>query len=274
MHDGTILVTGADRRHFANLRVLVGSWWRHQRAAPLKVCDYGLELEQAAELSRWPGVSVLPAPAPITHGWQGKSLIGRFLSQSNTTWERLVWMDADALLAHAFPPLAPLLEGYDLLIDAHVQSVGEIVEACNLAVLPLRRDDAYFAAGWWVARRGVLLDNYERFCAQVQGQGNLWEGDAFVAAIYHEKLKIRTVNGSVWHARGKTSLPTCEVRGLEPFHAGQPIHVLHANDGYTVRADGRRVFNRPELAAIQDYYEGVYRGGPGRAVGDNVLGAL
>jgi len=102
------------------------------------------------------------------------------------------------------------------------------------------------------------LENYAKLCAQVKGQGNLWEGDAFVAAIYHEKLRLRTVNGGVWHARGKTSLHTCEVAGLNAYHAGQPIYVLHANDGYTVRADGRRIFKRPELAAIQDHYERMF----------------
>lgn len=259
MNNGTLLVTGADAAHFANLRVLVGSWRANLADWPLAVCDYGLTADQTRQLREWEGLTVLPPPEPIGHGWLGKALIGRFLAAYDRPWSQLSWIDADALFAHRLPALEPLLEGYDMILDAHVQSVGEIVHEANLAVLPLRRDDAYFAAGWWVARRGVLLQNYERFCRQVQGQGNLWEGDAFVAAIYHERLKIRTVCGSVWHARGKTSLHSCEVRGIEPFHAGQPIYVLHANDGYTVRADGRRVFRRPELAAIQDHYESVYR---------------
>jgi hypothetical protein len=186
-------------------------------------------------------------------------LIGRFLRGAAIPWDILMWIDADALFASPVPELAPLLAGYDMIIDAHVQSVGEIVHDCNLAPLGLRKDDAYFSAGWWVARRGCLLDSYERFTAAVQGRGNLWECDAFVAAVYTEKLKIRPVCGGVWHSRGKTSLFSCEVRGLQPFHAGQPVYVLHANDGYTVRSDGRRILARPELAAIQDHYEDVFR---------------
>jgi hypothetical protein len=255
----TLIVTGADADHFANLRVLIGSWWSHLRERPLAVCDFGLSAAQREELGRIPGLVVLPPPMPIAHPWQGKSLIGRFIASVRAPWEILMWIDADALFASPLPPLADLIEGYDMILDAHVQSVGEIVHDCNLTALGLRKDDAYFSAGCWIARRGCLLETYERLTKEVQGDGNLWECDAFVAAIYREKLRIRTVNGGIWHARGKTSLHTCEVRGLQAFHAGQPIYVLHANDGYTVRADGRRVFKRPELAAIQDHYERVYQ---------------
>lgn len=254
----TVIVTGADVNHFANLRVLIGSWLENMHALPFAVCDFGLAPSQVEELTRFPGLEVLASPANITHPWQGKSLVGPFLEKTTTNWQILMWIDADAFFAHPVPPLAPLIDGYDMILDAHVQSVGEIVEDVNLRALPLRKDDAYFSAGWWVARRGCLLKTYERFAAQVQGQGNLWEGDAFVAAIYAEKIKIRTVSGSVWHARGKTSLATCEVRDRQVRHAGQPIYIIHANDHYTVRSDGRRVFTRPELAGLQDYYETIY----------------
>jgi hypothetical protein len=259
MNSTTLIVTGADAAHFANLRVLVGSWAAHLPHWPMAICDYGLAAEQIAELGRFPGLEILRVDAAISHPWRGKSLIGRFLQSETRPWTELMWIDADALIAHGMPSIGPLIAGYDLLLDAHVQSVGEIVHDCNLTPLGLRRDDAYFSAGWWIARRGCLLENYDRLCARVEGQGNLWEGDAFVAAIYLEKLKLRTVSGSVWHCRGKTSLHTCEVRGVEVFHSGQPIYVVHANDGYTVRADGRRVFKRPELAAVQDHYETIYR---------------
>lgn len=256
--DEMLIVTGADAGHFANLRVLLGSWRVNMPEWPVAICDFGLEPAQRTRLAAIPGLTVLPAPEPITHPWLGKALVGRFLEASAAHWRALMWLDADALFAHATPDVPPLLEGYDMLVDAHVRSVGEIVLDENLAALPLRKDDAYFAAGWWVARRGCLLASYERFCRRVQGRGNLWEGDAFVAAIYAEKLKVRTVSGSVWHCRNNTSLGTCEVKGIEPFHAGQPIYVLHANDGYTVREDGRRVFKRPELARIQEHYEALF----------------
>lgn len=169
-----------------------------------------------------------------------------------------MWLDADALFANPLPDLEPLLEGYDMILDAHVMSVGEIAHACNREALSLRADDAYYAAGWWVARRGCLLENYEKFTRLVMGQGNLWEGDAFVAAIYRERLKIRNVCGAIWHSRGITSLNTCQVEGIIPRHAGQPIYVVHANASYSVNPDGRRVFNRPELARIQAHYESLY----------------
>jgi len=259
---GTILVTGVNAAHFANLRVLIGSWLTHMRSLPLAVCDYGLAAEQVVELRRIAGVHVLPRPCSIRHPWQGKSLVGKFLKAFPQPWDNMVWIDADALFNHPLPELGPLLDGYDLLIDAHAQAVGEIVHDCNLATLNLRRDDAYFSAGWWVAaRRENFLDRYEQLCALVEGKGNLWECDAFVAAVYAEKLRLRTVCGGIWHSRGKTSLPTCAVQNLKASHAGHPIYVVHANAAYTVRpGDQRRVFTRPELAAIQDHYEGIYWG--------------
>jgi hypothetical protein len=244
--------------HYTNLRVLLGSWLRNMPWARLAVCDYGLLPWQIDELRRFPSLSVLPAPEPVTHPWMGKALLGSFLQSYPHPWQVLMWLDADALFASPLPAVTPLLEGYHLLLDAHIQSVGEIAHACNRDALGLRADDAYYAAGWWVARRGCLLENYERFTRRVMGQGNLWEGDAFVASIYTEKLKIRNVCGSIWHSRGKTSLHTCTVEGLTPRHAGFPIYVLHANDAYTVLPDGRRVFKRPELARIQEYHENTY----------------
>lgn len=45
---------------------------------------------------------------------------------------------------------------------------------------------------------------------------------------------------------------------MNAYHAGQPIYVLHANGGYVVRADSRRIFKRPKLAAIQESYERMF----------------
>jgi len=255
----SVIATGANAYHFPHIAMLIASWKTHHPTVPLVVCDYGFTAEQIALLQAIPGVHYAAGPTPnYDHPWEGKARLGTYLESVHSSWDVLVWIDADALFLHPYPDLGALIAGYDMIIDAHIQSVGEIMHECNREVLSVRRDDAYFSAGCWIARRGVLLENYAKLCAQVKGRGNLWEGDAFVAAIYHEKLRLRTVNGGVWHARGKTSLHTCEVAGLNAYHAGQPIYVLHANDGYTVRADGRRIFKRPELAAIQDHYERMF----------------
>jgi hypothetical protein len=253
-----LIATGTNARHFPNLRILIGSWTLHMHGFPLVVCDYGMTEEQIAELRLWRGIEVLPSDEPVTHPWLGKALLGKFLRGSSVAWSSIMWLDADACFTHALPEIPPLLEGYDMLLDAHVQSVGEIAHACNREALGLRADDAYYAAGWWVARRGCLLDNYEALTRKVQGRGNLWEGDSFVAAIYRERLKIRNVCGSIWHCRGRTSLHTCQVHGYTPMHAGFPIYVLHANDGYVEAPNGRREFKRPELAAIQTRFENRY----------------
>jgi hypothetical protein len=251
-----VIATGANAYHFSNLTMLIASWRTHNPALTLVVCDYGFTPEQVSLLQALPGVHYAPGPTPnYDHPWEGKARLGTYLATFRQPWDILVWIDADALFLHPYPDLEALMAGYDMIIDAHLQSVGEIMHECNREVLDVRRDDSYFSAGCWIARRGVLLENYSTLCTAVKGKGNLWEGDAFVAAIYREKLRLRTVNGGVWHSRGKTSLHTCEASGLAAFHAGQPIYVIHANDGYTVRADGRRIFKRPELARIQDHYE-------------------
>jgi hypothetical protein len=254
-----IIVTGADAYHFSNLSILIASWRSNNPGVQFVVCDFGFTLEQIEVLKKIGGLHYLPnTRKPFTHPWEGKAAIKWFLAALNVKWDLLIWIDADALFLHPYPDLPSLLEGYDMIIDAHVQSIGEIMHECNREVLNVRKDDAYFGAGCWIARRGVLLESYHDLTQLVKGKGNLWECDAFVAAIYHERLRLRTVSGGVWHARGKTSLGTCTVDGLKAYHENQPIYVLHANAEYTVRDDGRRRFNRPDLLAIQDYYEGKF----------------
>jgi len=254
-----LIVTGADAYHFTNLGMLIASWRANNPSSPFAVCDYGFTADQIKTLKGIEGLHYLPnTRAPFSHPWEGKAALKYFFEELKVNWEMMIWVDADALFLHPYPDLSSLMHGYDMIIDAHIQSVGEIMHECNRLVLDVRKDDAYFSAGCWIARRGVLLDNYCRLTQMVKGKGNLWEGDAFVAAIYHERLKLRTVNGGVWHARGKTSLGTCTVDGLKAYHEKQPIYVLHANADYQVRGDGRRRFNRPELLAIQDHYENKF----------------
>lgn len=253
-----VILTGSNAGFFPNLRIAIGSWMENMSSLPLAVCDFGLTEAQTRELQRVPGLHLLQLDRPPGHPWLGKSLVGRFLKGYPLPWEIAMWIDADALFATPLPSLPPLLAGYDMLVDAHVQAIGEISPPARREALNLRADDAYFSAGWWVARRGVLLDTYAEICATVEQRERLWEGDAFVAAIYREKLKIRTVCGSIWHSRGRTSLLTCGTEGLVPTHAGHPIYVLHANAAYKRRADGRRVFDNPGLARIQDHYEQAY----------------
>lgn len=259
-----LIVTGCNAAFFPNLRVNVGAWLTNMPECNLGVCDFGLTAAQKAELAGIEGVHLLEADHLPVHPWLGKSHVGRFLKRYALPWTILMWIDADALVTSPLPPVAPLLAGYDLLADAHVMAIGELCPPDRREVLGLRADDAYFSAGWWIARRGVLLDTYDALCEQVaDDRRGLWEGDAFVAAVYREQLKVRSICGSIWHARGKTSLRTCTTDGLVPTHRDHPIYVLHANDAYTRRPDGRRIFTNPNLARIQDHYEAIYAGAVG-----------
>ena len=255
----TVLVTGANAFHFSNLHILIASWKLNNPTLPLCVCDFGFSPDQVELLKKIPGIFYLPRKGPaFTHPWEGKAAIKDFLKEYAHSYDVLVWIDADAFFASPYPNLPELMKGYDMIIDPHINSVEEIMHECNREILKVKKEDPYFSAGCWIARKGVLLETYHTLTKQVMGKGNLWECDAFVAAIYHEKLKLRVVDGGVWHSRGKTSLATCKVLGNKAYHKGEPIYVLHANADYTVRSDGRRIFTRPELAAIQDYYEDYF----------------
>jgi ADP-heptose:LPS heptosyltransferase/polysaccharide pyruvyl transferase WcaK-like protein len=252
----TLIVTGADRTHFANSKMLVASWWRHNRELPFCYCDYGLSEDQKREVSRWP-VRLLETPAEFAGagGWRCKAGLIRYLKFCGSAWKNAIWIDADALFLQPLPDVNALMEGYDLLIDAHRQSVGEIVERVNLDLLPLDPGDAYFSSGFWITSSESFLALWDELVERVCGRGNLWENDAFVAAVYSARCRVRTVCGNIWHSRGATSLNTCALKEGELRFADAPVRILHANDGYTVRADGRRVFNRPELKCVQDLYE-------------------
>ena len=127
---GVVIVTGANAAHFANLTMLLGSWRVHASHLPLVVCDYGLSSEQVAMVRAIPGVLYSAGPELRgTHAWEGKARLGEYLAPLNLAWDALVWIDADAIFLRPLPALAELLAGYDLLIDAHIQSIGAIMAA-------------------------------------------------------------------------------------------------------------------------------------------------
>lgn len=256
MDYSTLVITGADAYHFSNLKVLIGSWKVNNPKLPLCVCDFGFSAEQIEILKRIEGLHYLPNEGEaFSHPWEGKAAIKDFLKGYTRSYEILVWIDADALFASPYPNLSDLIKGYDMIIDPHINTIEDIMHECNREILDVKKKDPYFSAGCWIARCGVLLENYHKLTQLVKGKGNLWECDAFVAAIYHENLRLNKVDGGVWHSRGKTSLASCVVVGLMAYHDGHSIYVLHANADYSVREDGRRIFIRPELAKIQDFYE-------------------
>ncbi|WP_293685670.1 hypothetical protein [Spirosoma sp. 48-14] len=223
----------------------------------LAVCDFGMSEMQLTELEKVPGLTILHIDALISEPWLGKTLLDQFIKHRINEIDIIMWIDADAFFNSTIPNVYPILEGYDLLIDAHVQSVSEITDEKTIDDLGLRASDSYFSSGFWIIRPNGFFKKYEQLGRLVYGR-SFWEQDAFVAAIYMERLKIRTINGSIWHCRGKTSLSTCTVDGLTAFYNQEPIYVIHANDHYRIRKDGRRVLYRPVLAKLQLYYENIY----------------
>jgi hypothetical protein len=252
-----LIATGCDSNFFPNLRILLGSWMTHMADFEIVVCDFGLTKTQIDEIILTPRLRILSTPKVIDEPWFGKTLIYTLLGECINEIDALMWIDADAFFNSRLPDIWPILEGYDILIDAHIQSVGELSDIKNIRDYSLRKDDAYFSAGCWIARPGNFLKRYQDI-GSVTRDRIFWEPDAFVSAIYLEKLKIRTINGSIWHSRGKTSLKTCSINNLTAFHHNQPIYVIHANAFYHVRKDGRRILNRPKLAQLQDHYENIY----------------
>src|SRR5688500_16918680 len=253
------MVTGSARAHFVNSKMLVASWWRNDRSMPLLYCDYGLSPEQRTEVLTWP-VHVIGQPAEFRglHSWRSKAGLVRYLKSLGRWWRNVIWLDADAILLTKLSPIEDLLAGYDLAIDAHSMSVAEIVKPECMEHLPLSATDAYYSSGFWITSSPTLLAEWDRLVEPVFLKGNLWENDAFVAAVYQSRVRVRPLCGNIWHARGATSLQTAEVRNKALFHQGIPIHVLHANWFFKLRADGRRVLDRPDLAAVQDHYEAEF----------------
>jgi hypothetical protein len=165
-------------------------------------------------------------------------------------------IDADAVFLSPLGDPGSLLEGYDLLIDAHRMAVGEIVRPETAALLPpMDLRDAYYSSGFWITSNPALLTAWDELCSRTAGVGNLWENDAFVAAVYATRARVRTVCGNIWHVRGMTSLDTAEPANGGLTFGSFPCVVLHANAGYTLREDGRRVFVRAALREIQDDLE-------------------
>ncbi len=250
------IVTGADAHHFANSRLLVASWCDTNRSLPLAFCDFGLTEDQRRAVQLWP-VTLLDIPTLLssaTHGWRRKAGLIHYVEALK--WETLTWIDADAMLLVELGNTGALLDGYDLAIDAHPMAIGEIVSAEAATRLPtMDPRDAYFSSGFWLTSSGTLLRAWDELCSRVTGVGELWENDAFVAAVYSTRARVRTLCGNIWHVRGRTSIETAEVVNGRLTFAGFECVVLHANAGYVVRKDGRRVFLRKPLQAIQDHFE-------------------
>jgi hypothetical protein len=252
-----LIVTGCDSKFFPNLRILLGSWMTHMADFEMAVCDFGLSKTQIEELISIPRLRILSCTKKIEEPLLGKTLIHTFLGEYINELDAIMWIDADAFFNSRLPDVWPILEGYDILIDAHIDSIGQHSDIKNVKDYSLRKDDSYFSAGCWIARPGIFLKRYQDI-GSVTRDRNFWEGDAFVSAIYLEKLKIRTINGSIWHSRGKTSLNSSSINKLTAYHHNQTIYVIHANAFYRVGKDGRRILHRPQLARLQDYYENIY----------------
>ena len=253
-----LIVTGCENTFFPNLSVLIGSWLSHMGDFEIAVCDFGLSEIQKHELSGISGLRILSSDEKIETPFAGKTLIFTFLGEIVNQFNAIMWIDADAFFNSRLPDILSILHGYDILIDSHIQSIGEISDRRNIEVCGLRKDDSYFSAGFWIAQPGNFLKVYEEIGTATRDRYYFWEADAFVSAIYREKLKIRTISGAVWHCRGKTSLDSCVVRGLTAYHLDQPIYVIHANAYYWVKKNGRRILYRPTLAKLQQHYLNIY----------------
>src|SRR3954463_12045967 len=125
------IITGLDSAHFANCKQLLASWFDSNRNIPLAIADFGLTPDHAREIKSWP-VRFLPrtlatnAIGEFNHAWRAKAALIHYASALGP-WKHLVWIDADALLLQPLGNLATLLDGYDLLLDAHRMSLGEII---------------------------------------------------------------------------------------------------------------------------------------------------
>ena len=252
------IATGADAEYFASSRLLIASWWEHNRFLPLLFCDFGLTADQREEAAAWP-VHLVSKPKALAGAPPGRAKAGltHYLKEAGADWKSVAWIDADAVLLRPLPPLEDTADGYDLLCDASPVPAVEAIDPIDLAVLPLDPADAYFCAGFWISTSQCLLDAFDSFAEVLLQRGRFREGDALTAAIYATRSRVRTLCGPIWHVRG-ASLDTVAVDGDWLGRYGQQAYVLHSNRGFVVREDGRKVFNRDVLRAIQARLEERY----------------
>ena len=249
-------VTGADHNLFENSKFLIGSWLKTNSDIPLIYCNFGLNETQRKKLSHISGMQVIDLPeAGSRTGWECKANLYQYLDKAQIRSKIIVWVDADAIILQRIPEIKKLIQGYDILVDVHIQSIGEIMCDENISILNLNPLDSYFSSGFWILNKPSFLKTWAMLTEKVKFCGNLWENDAFVASIYHEYMKIRPINGNIWHCRGMTSLQSCNVKNGVVYYEKFPIIILHTNAFYNTSSDGRRTFENPDLAAIQNYYE-------------------
>ncbi len=248
------IATGADAEYFASARLLIASWWEHNRSLPFFFCDFGLTPEQREEASAWP-VIVAPAPTALAGAppRRAKAGLAQYLDAAGVQWKSVTWVDADAVMLRPLPSLDEIADGYDLVCD-----VSPLPIAANFTAPGLDPSDAYFESGFWTATSRRLIAAVDRMAESLPAGSRFREADALTAAIYATKARVRTTCGGIWHVRG-AALDAVAVDGDWVGYAGQQAYVLHANRRFVVAENGQRILNRDVLRAVQARFEERYR---------------
>jgi ADP-heptose:LPS heptosyltransferase len=244
------IATGAARESFANLRLTVASWWRHNRELPLLVCDFGMTAKQREEASVWP-VALIESGAR-----QGKAALADSLLAAGADWKSVTWIDSDAIFLRTLPALDEWMLEYD--VAAAVASTRPVLSAAARQVVPLAAVDAWLCSACFTTASAPLLNAYSRVEAALGACACGCADAALTAAARTVRARLRPLSAPLWIVRGADQLDRVAVDGDWVGCAGECVFVLSADSRYVVREDGRRVFTRDLLRAIQAGCERAY----------------
>jgi ADP-heptose:LPS heptosyltransferase len=238
----------AERRRL--LRLTVASWWRHNRELPLLVCDFGMTAEQREEAAVWP-VALIESDAR-----QGKAALADSLLAAGADWKSVTWIDSDAIFLRTLPALDEWMLEYD--VAAAVASTRPVLSAAARQVVPLAAVDAWLCSACFTTASAPLLDAYSRVAAALGACACGCADAALTAAAHTVRARLRPLSAPLWIVRGADQLDRVAVDGDWAGCAGECVFVLSADSRYVVREDGRRVFTRDLLRAIQAGCERAY----------------
>ena len=244
------IATGAGRESFADLRLTVASWWRHNRELPLMVCDFGMTAEQREEAAGWP-VALIESGAR-----QGKAALAASLLAAGADWKSVTWIDSDAIFLRSLPALDEWMLEYD--VAAAVASTRPVLSAAAREVVPLEAVDAWLCSACFTTASAPLLDAYARVAAALDACACGCADAALTAAAHAVRARLRPLSAPQWIVRGADQLDGVAVDGDWAGCGGECVFVLSADSRYVVREDGRRVFTRDLLRAIQAGCERTY----------------
>jgi hypothetical protein len=201
------LVTGTDRRMFAQLLLLGGSLRRHSPDTVLHVCDFGLTEPQRAYVRRRYVLLDKPADIQPRHPWDYKANLGRYTA--GVACDAVIWIDVDMIVVDDIAaPLQELLEA--MIVDQHALAVADsgVSIRDQLAAEPAEsyakllqnfdQSGPYLNSGFFLCRAPGFLDVWAQQTAMMSFE-KLYEQNAFNLVALGSPRQVRLLDRFRWN---------------------------------------------------------------------------